>query len=99
MGKVIKQKTVPSIEFSSAKGNFGREEELEDTMLDLLKHFPEGFKEGDVSSSAPKACGDLLHLTKEQPLEDKPPSVVADPERDTLAKETKSKKGIIGSPS
>ena len=32
---VVKQKGAPSIEFSTAKGNLEREQEVEDTMLDL----------------------------------------------------------------
>ena len=40
-----------------------------------------------------------MHVFAEQPLEDKPPSVVTDAGGDTLAKETKSKKGITGSQS
>ena len=36
---VIKQNAVPSIEFSSASGNFERWKEVEDTMMDLLKPF------------------------------------------------------------
>ena len=38
---VTKQKAVPSSEISSAKGNFEREQEVEDTMLDQLKPFTE----------------------------------------------------------
>ena len=38
-----------------------------------------------------------MHVVEDKPLEDKPPSVVTDAEGDTLAKETRSKKGIIGS--
>ena len=82
---------------SSAKGDFEREKDVEDTMLDLLKPFTEAFKEDDASSSTPKANDDPMHVIEEQPLEDKPPTVVIDAARDTLAKETKSKKGIIGS--
>ena len=39
---VTKQKAVPSIEFSTSKGNVEREQEVEDTMLDLLNSCTEG---------------------------------------------------------
>ena len=42
MVAVTKEKAVPSIEFSTAKGNLEREQEVEETMLDLLKSFTEG---------------------------------------------------------
>ena len=38
------KKTGPSTEFSSAKRNFEREEEVDDTMLDLQEPFTEGSK-------------------------------------------------------
>ena len=38
-----------------------------------------------------------MHVVEEKPLDEKLPSVVTNAERDTLAKDTKSKKGIIGS--
>ena len=44
-----------------------------------------------------KLVGDPMRLIKEQPLEDKLRSVFTDAGRETLAKETKSMKGIIGS--
>ena len=37
MVAVSNQKAAPSIEFSTAKGNYVREQEVEDTMLDLLQ--------------------------------------------------------------
>ena len=94
---VTHQRVVPCIEFSSAKGNFDREKELEDTMLDLLAPFTDGLKEDVACPSTPNARGDPVHVIEEQLLEDKPPSVVTDARRDTLAKETKSEKRIIGS--
>ena len=42
MVAVTQQKSVPSIEFSTVKGNLEREQEVEDTMLDLLQQFAEG---------------------------------------------------------
>ena len=36
------QKAVPTIEFSTAKGNFERKQAVEDTMLDLLQPFTQG---------------------------------------------------------
>ena len=36
MVAVPKQKAAPSIEFSTAMGNFEREQDVEDTLLDLL---------------------------------------------------------------
>ena len=52
------------------------------------KLFTEGFQEYDAVLR--------LHVIEEQPLEDKPPSVVTDAGGGTLAKESKSEKGIIG---
>ena len=94
---VTKQQAVPSSEFSPATGNLEREAEVEDAMLDLLKPLTEGLKEYDVSSSIPNARNGPKHVDEEKPLDDKLPSVVPDAGRDTLAKDTKSKKGIIGS--
>ena len=95
---VTKQKAVPSIEFLPDKGNFEREKEVEDTMLDLSKPFTEGLEEYYVSSSTPKARSDPKHDDEEKSLGDKLPSVVTDAGRDTLPKDSKSKKEIIGSP-
>ena len=47
------QKAVPSIEFSTAKGNLEREQEVEDTMLDLLQPCTQGSQERDASSQIP----------------------------------------------
>ena len=66
-------------------------------MSDLLKPFTEGLEEHDASSSTPNAGSDPKQTLKEKPLDDKLPSVVTDAQRDTLAKDTKSKTGIIGS--
>ena len=63
---VTKQKTLPSIEFSLVKGNFERENEVEDTMLDLLKPFTEGLEEDDASSSTPNAGRDPKQTLKEK---------------------------------
>ena len=71
--EVTKKKAVPSIEFSSAKGNFEREKEVEDTLLDLLNPFTEGSEEHDASSSTPNAGGDPKHVVEEEPLDDKLP--------------------------
>ena len=38
MVAMTKQKAVPSNELSQAKGNLEREQEVEDTMLDLFQH-------------------------------------------------------------
>ena len=51
---VTRQKAVPSIELSPATGDFEREKEVEDTMLDPLKPFAKKLKENDASSSTPK---------------------------------------------
>ena len=48
MFAMIEQKAVPSIEFSTAKRNLERENEVEDTMLDLLQPFTEGIQERDA---------------------------------------------------
>ena len=97
---VTEQKTAPSIASSSPKRDFEREKEVEDTMLDLVKPFTEGLKEQDASSLTPTLGALPKHeVVEEKPLDDKLPSVVTDAERDTLAKDTKSKKGIIGSQS
>ena len=52
---VTKQKVVPSIEFSSAKGNFESGQGVEDTMMDLFKPFREGSDVHDASYSTPQA--------------------------------------------
>ena len=52
MVAVTKQEAVPSMEFSTAKGNLEREQEVEDTMLELLQPFSQGL-ENDMH---------LLHL-------------------------------------
>ena len=44
MFAVAKQKAVPSVEFSKDEGNLKREKEAEDTILDLLQPFIEGFE-------------------------------------------------------
>ena len=89
---VTKQIAV-SIEFSSAKGNFKREQEVEDTMLDL---FTEGLEVYYASSSTPNA-GWPKACCRRKPLDDKLPVVVTDAGGDTEAKDTKSQQGIIGS--
>ena len=53
MVAVTKQKAAPSIEFSTAKGNLEREQEVEDTMLDLLQPCTQGLQERDASSQTP----------------------------------------------
>ena len=58
MVAVTAQKAVPSIAFSTAKGNLEREQEMEDTMLDLTQPFTEGLEERDASSSTPTARSD-----------------------------------------
>ena len=98
MEAVTEQKAVPSIKFSSAKGNFEREKEMEDTMLLLLKLFTEGLQEYYASSSTPTARSDLTHeVVEEQSHDEKLHSVATDVVRDTLANGIKSKKGILGS--
>ena len=52
-----KPKAVQSIEFSTAKGNLKREQEVGDTMLDLSQPLTEGLQERNTSSSTPKAEG------------------------------------------
>ena len=66
-------------------------------MLELLMPFTERLKEYDTSTATPNAGGGPQHVVEEKPLDDKLPSVVTDAGRDTLEKETKSKKGIINS--
>ena len=68
---VTTHKAVPSIEYSSVKGNFEREKDVEATMLDLLEPFMEGFEENDASSSTPNARSDAEHATREKPFDDK----------------------------
>ena len=51
---VTKLRAASSIEFSSTKGNFERETEVEDAIFDLWNPFTEGLEEYDVSSSTPK---------------------------------------------
>ena len=65
-------------------------------MLDLLQPFAEGIRARDASSSTPTARGGPTHeVVEEQSHDEKLPSVAADAGGDTLAKDTKSKKGII----
>ena len=90
-------KCSPSVGSSSSKGNSKREAEVEDAMLDVSELFTEGVEEDDGLLSTIKARGAHMHGIDEQPLEDKLPSVVTDAGGDTLARETKSKKGTIGS--
>ena len=86
MVSVYKQDAVPFIVFSSVKGNFEGEKEVEDTMLDLLKPFPEGFQERDGSSSTPTAGGAAKHEVVEEPsLGDKFSSVVTEAGGGTMA--------------
>ena len=68
---VTQQMEVPSIEFSTAKGNFEREQEDEDTILDLLQPFTEGSEERDASSSTLTAWCDPAHeVVEEQSLDE-----------------------------
>ena len=98
MVAMTEQKAVPSIEFSKAKGNLERDKEVEDTMLDPLEPFSEGPEEHDASSSTPTAGGAAKHeVVEETSLGDKISLVVTNAGRETLAKDNKSKKGIIGS--
>ena len=61
-------------------------------MLDLSEPDTEGLQERDASSSTPTA-----RSCRRKSLDEKLPSVVTDAGGDTLAKETKRKKGTIGS--
>ena len=63
-------------------------------MLDLLQPFTEGIEERDASSSTARG-GPKHEVVEEQYIDEKPPSVATNPERDKMAKDTKSKKGII----
>ena len=85
---VTKQKAVHSIDFSTAKGNFEREKEVEDTMLDLLKLLREGLQERAASSSTPAAGGHRAHgVVEEGSPSEKLHSVSTDAGRDALAEE------------
>ena len=98
MVAMTEQKAVTSIEFSTAKGNLEREKEVEDTMLDPLEPFAEGPEEYDASSSTPTARGAGEHeVVEENSFGDQVSSVVTDAGGGALAKDPKSKKGIIGS--
>ena len=67
-------------------------------MLDVLQPFTQGFEERDASSSTATAwCGHTHEVVEEQSHHEKFPSVATDTGRETLAKDTKSKKGVIGS--
>ena len=66
-------------------------------MLDPLEPFTEGPEEYDASSSTPTAGGAAMREVEEKSLGDKISPVVTDAGEDTLANDTKSKKGIIGS--
>ena len=63
---VTKQKAVQSIDFSTARRNFEREKEVEDTMLDLLKLVTEGLQERTAYSSTPTAGGHRAHGVVEE---------------------------------
>ena len=80
------QKEGSSIDFSTAKGNLDREQEMEDTILDLIQTFTEGLEERYAPSSTPTAEGDPTHVVEEQSLDDKLLWVVTDAGGDTLAK-------------
>ena len=64
---------LPSIESSTDKGNFEREKEVEDMMLDLVKPSTEGLDRQGCISSTPKVMSDLQKKIEDKPLEDKPP--------------------------
>ena len=64
-------------------------------MLDLLKPHGEGLAECDVSASTQNARSGPEHVDEEKPLDDGLPKVVIVTGRDTMARDTKSKKGII----
>ena len=84
-----KQKAVASIEFSTSNWNFEREQEVEDTMLDLLKPFAEGLEERNAFSSTPTArCGTTHEVDEEKSLVEKLPSVATDAVWDARAKDT-----------
>ena len=85
------------MEFSTAKGHHEREQEVEDTMLDLLQPLTEGLEERDAYSSTPTAKSDPAHeVVAEQSRDEKLSLVTTDVVRETLAEDTKSKKGVIG---
>ena len=95
MVAVSKQKVVASIEFSSAKGNFEREKEVEDTMLDLLKPFTA------MRCILPqlRQLGVTLRtkMSKKNLFMKSFPRLSPMREEIRLGNDTKSKKGIIGS--
>ena len=67
-------------------------------MLDLLQPFTEGLEKRDSSSLTPTIGRDPKHeVVEEQSLDEKLPSVATHAGRNALAKDTKSKKSIIGS--
>ena len=65
------------MEFSTAKGNLEREQEVEDTMLELLQPFSQGSEERYASSSSPTAGGDPAHEVVEKQSRDEKLSSVA----------------------
>ena len=89
---VTKQKTVPSFEFPSGKKRSGGHN------VGSVGAIYRRLEEHDASSSTPTAGGAAKHeVVEEKSLGDKISTVVTDAGGDTLAKDTKSKKGIIGS--
>ena len=66
-------------------------------MLDLLEPFTVGFQEDDALPPSPKEKSDPQKRDATTHLDDSPQSMVTDAEKDTLAKSTKSKKGLIDS--
>ena len=94
MVAVTKQKAEPSIEFSTAKGNLEREQEVEDTMLDLLQ--PHLQKDWKNEMHLRQLRQPTHEVVEEQSRDEKLPSVVTDAGGERYSgKDTKKKKGII----
>ena len=92
MVAVTEQEALPSIEFSTAKGNREREQEAED-----INQLHKDWKK-EMHLPLPTARGEpTREVVEEQSHDEKLPSVVTDAGGDTLATDTKSKKGILGS--
>ena len=95
---VTKKKAVPPIQFWTATETLSDNKMWRTPFLICCNHSQKDWKERHASSSTPTArCGPTHEVVETQSHDKKLPSDATDAVGDTLAKETKSKKDIIGS--
>ena len=95
---VTRQKAVPSIELSPATGDCEREKRSGGHhVVSVKSRLQKNYTNTMYLLQLQTPSCDPKHVDEEKPLDDKLPSMVTDAGRDTLAKETMSKRGIIGS--